>query len=67
MNENDAIEQAYKNGYEAGVREFAERLKLHSYIVSDESQTGIVCRYSVVTTSQIDTIAEELIGEEKND
>lgn len=27
MNENDAIEQAYKNGYEAGVKEFAERLR----------------------------------------
>lgn len=26
MDERDAIEQAYKNGYEAGVREFAERL-----------------------------------------
>lgn len=31
MNENDAIEQAYKNGYEAGVKEFAERLKEKTY------------------------------------
>ena len=27
MNIHDESEQAYKNGYEAGVREFAERLK----------------------------------------
>ena len=61
MNEHDATEQAFLNGYNAGVRELAERLKLHSYIISDESQTGIVCRYSVVTVAQIDTIANELI------
>ena len=27
MNIHDATEQAYKNGYEAGVKEFAKRLK----------------------------------------
>ena len=27
MNIHDATEYAYKNGYEAGVKEFAERLK----------------------------------------
>lgn len=39
MNEHDIAEQAYKNGYEAGVREFAEKITevflryahLHSY------------------------------------
>ena len=28
MDERDAIEQAYKNGYEAGVKEFAKKIKL---------------------------------------
>lgn len=27
MNAHDGSEQAYRNGYEAGVKEFAERLK----------------------------------------
>ena len=35
MDKHTATEQAYKNGYEAGVKEFAERLKeravSHSY------------------------------------
>lgn len=60
MNENDAIEQAYKNGYEAGVKELAKRLKLFSYIVSDESTTGIIVRYSVVTMTQVDDLVTEL-------
>lgn len=47
------------------VREFAERLKLHSYIVSDESKTGIITRYSVVTANQIDSLVEEMVGEGK--
>ena len=44
--------------------EFAEKLKLHSYIISDESQTGIINRYSVVTVNQIDNLLKEMIGEE---
>jgi hypothetical protein len=31
MNTYNATEQAYRNGYEAGVREFAERLKKKTY------------------------------------
>ena len=27
MNEHDAVETAYKNGYEAGVKDFAEEFK----------------------------------------
>ena len=27
MNENDAIEQAYRNGYEDGIKTFAEKFK----------------------------------------
>ena len=47
------------------VKEFAEKLKLHSYIMSDESQTGIINRYSVVTVNQIDNILKELGGNER--
>lgn len=47
------------------VKEFAEKLKLHSYIMSDESQTGIINRYSVVTVNQIDNILKEMIGDEQ--
>ena len=46
-------------------KEFAERLKLHSYIMSDESQTGIINRYSVVTVNQIDNLLKEMVGEDK--
>ena len=46
-------------------KEFAEKLKLHSYIMSDESQTGIINRYSVVTVNQIDNILKELVGNER--
>lgn len=47
------------------IKEFAEKLKLHSYIMSDESQTGIINRYSVVTVNQIDNILKELVGDEQ--
>ena len=46
-------------------KEFAERLKLHSYIISDESQTGIINRYSVVTVNQIDNLLKEIVGEQE--
>lgn len=49
----------------ADMKEFAEKLKLHSYIMSDESQTGIINRYSVVTVNQIDNILKELVGNER--
>lgn len=52
MNENDAIEQAYKNGYEAGVKEFAERVK-----------NGFCpgCEYETFTIREfIDTLVKEL-------
>lgn len=43
-------------------KEFAERLKLHSYIISNESQTGIINRYSVITVNQIDNLLKEMVG-----
>lgn len=49
-----------KNQRSEARKEFAERLKLHSYIVSDESKTGIITRYSVVTANQIDNLVKEM-------
>lgn len=46
-------------------KEFAERLKLHSYIMSDKSQTGIINMYSVVTVNQIDNLLKEMVGEQE--
>lgn len=46
-------------------KEFAERLKLHSYIMSDESQTGIINRHSVVTVNQIDNLLKEMVGKKE--
>ena len=45
-------------------KEFADKLKLQSYIVSDESQTGIINRYSVVTVNQINNLLKEMVGED---
>ena len=47
-------------------KEFAERLKLHSYILSDESQTGIINRHSVVTVNQIDNLLKKMVGGEND-
>lgn len=42
-------------------KEFAERLRSHSYIMSNESQTGIINKYSVVTVNQIDNLLKEIV------
>ena len=57
MNIHDATEQAYKRGYEAGVKEFAERLRK---IGTDEEAYGYVHLW------EVDHIAKELT-ESKND
>lgn len=59
MNIHDATEQAYKNGFEAGARKLAEKLK-------DEA----VYFGRVVEVKKIDSIVEELTvnyGSSKND
>ncbi len=61
MNENDAIEQAYKNGYEAGVKDFAERLKASQTITCHSKEGQCVYEYD---DELIDTIAEKLIGKD---
>lgn len=65
MKTHDATEQAYKNGYdkgyEAGVKEFAKKLKERKYKSSDWSHGD---HPFVVEESDIDEIAEEMVGEE---
>ena len=61
---SDTIQIRYAEAKTEAYKEFAEKLKLHSYIMSDESQTGIINRYSVVTVNQIDNILKELVGDE---
>lgn len=57
MNVLDATEVAYKNGYEKGVKEFAERLKAKAMF-----QHGGV---TVVYGSDIDNLVKEMT-EERN-
>ena len=52
MDEKDIAEQAYKNGYQVAVKEFAEQLKSHY------PHTPSVC-------ATIDKVAEELIRVEQ--
>ena len=55
MDERDAIEQAYKNGFEAGVREFAERLRETKFEC---------CGDYIIYAGNVDVIARELCGKE---
>jgi hypothetical protein len=47
-------EEAYKNGYEAGVKKFAERLK-------EKAERGFWQERSYVDADDIDNLAKELI------
>jgi hypothetical protein len=51
----EATEQAYKNGYEKGIKDFAERLKEHTH--------DIVLYGQIVTVSRIDILVEEMVGD----
>lgn len=55
---HNETEQAYKNGYEAGVKEFAERLKRECHIDR--------C-YEILFEGTIDHIEKELTGGSEND
>lgn len=56
MNIHDATEQAYKNGYEAGVKEFAVRLKAQ-YVDYDNNVEAVG---KIALYKDIDRIAKEL-------
>lgn len=55
MKTHDATEEAYKNGYAKGIKDFAERLKEHTH--------DIVLYGQIVTVSRIDNLAEEMVGD----
>lgn len=55
MTINEATEQAYKNGYAKGIKDFAERLKEHTH--------DIVLYGQIVTVSRIDNLAKEMVGD----
>lgn len=59
------IQRIKKEAKAETYKEFVERLKLHSYIMSDKSQTGIINMYSVVTVNQIDNLLKEMVGEQE--
>ena len=59
MNEFEATEQAYKNGYEAGVREFAEGLK--SIYINDTRYDRPNAHTLIIKLfANIDDVAKEL-------
>ena len=64
MDEHTSHEQAYKNGYDKGyadgVKKFAKKLKERKYKSSDWSHGE---HPFVVEESDIDEIAEEMVGE----
>lgn len=57
MDERDAIEQAYKNGFEAGIREFAERLKAEKFKHKNFGE--------LVQVEDIDNLVEEMCGKDE--
>lgn len=57
MNEHDATEISFKNGYKQGVNDFAERARTVAFDNIDDA-ASLVQIYKA-----IDRIAEELIGE----
>lgn len=60
MNEHDATELAYKNGYKQGVTDTA--FKMRSEIKSRCIAKGI---YPVIVRRVVDEVARELVEEEK--
>lgn len=60
MNIHDATEQAYKNGYAQGIKDFVQRLKEYKYLSSDWSHGE---HPFVVEENDIDELAEEMVGD----
>lgn len=60
MTIEDALESAYKHGYVAGIKDFAERLKEYKYQSSDWSHGE---HPFVVEESDIDELVEEMVGD----
>lgn len=58
MHIHDAIEQAYKNGYKAGMKDFAEMLKKQGIPVTGGKGYGRV--YVMCSNVHIDKLLEEM-------
>ena len=61
MKEYTATELAYKNGYEAGVKALAERLKASQTITCHSKEGQCVYEYD---DELIDSIVEEMCGKD---
>lgn len=55
MNIHDMTEEAYKNGYEKGIKDFAEKLRRECH---PDSQG-----FYIILIDQITTLEEKLVGE----
>ena len=55
MKTHEATEQAYKNSYAKGIKDFVERLREYTH--------DIVLYGQIVTVSRIDNLAEEMAGD----
>lgn len=55
MNEHDATEVAYRNGYKAGVKEFAKTLRARAFNDADG--------FYIVVIDQITELEKELAGD----
>ena len=63
MDIHTATEQAYKNGYKAGMKDFAEKLKKQGIPITvgkGHSRVYVMC-----SNIHIDNLLEELTGNEK--
>ena len=63
MNISEATETSYKNGYKAGVKEFAERLK-EKASTHNCRYNGIVYDIKAVGIYDIDNLLKEMAGDE---
>lgn len=53
-----ATELAYKNGYEAGTRKFAEYLKTHSFLCDPEMRSS----FYAIDVDDLDDFIEDFLG-----
>lgn len=60
MNEHEITEQAYRNGYEAGVKKFAEKIKNCCYQLYEEKNGHEAGKVVVLEFADIDNLANEL-------
>lgn len=62
MKVHEATEQAYKNGYAKGVKEFAERLKEKAIEKRFVCSRAFVRTEYTITEESFDNLAKEMVG-----